>query len=103
METSEVMTEAQLQTQRQAAAVGGASEELADNQQALLMRIEQLKQEEAALAERMENDIRSEAERLAAERNFDVVMRQVVVNVNAVDITQELIKALRLREQTKKM
>ena len=103
VETSEVMTEVQMQAQRQTSAVGGASEELADNQQALLMRIEQLKQEEAALAERMENDIRSEAERLAVERNFDVVMRQVIVNVNAVDITQDLIKALRLREQTKKM
>lgn len=73
---------------------------LADNRQALLARIEQLRREEAALAEKIENDIRAEAERLSSERKFDVILRKVVVNVNAVDVTQEMVKALQLRAKT---
>lgn len=71
-----------------------------DGRQALLAHIDKLEKEETALAERMENDIRSEAERLASERKFDVIMRKVVVNVNAVDVTQEMVKALQLRAKT---
>lgn len=101
-ESAAMMRDLQAQTAAATSVVGGNDGELADNQQALLMRIERLKREEAALSERMENDICSEAQRLAAERKLDVIMRQVVVNVSAVDVTQDLIKALQLRQQTKK-
>ena len=67
-----------------------------------MARIEKLQQEEAALAEQIENDIRAEAERLASERKLDVILRKVVVNVNAVDVTQEMVKALQLRGKTQK-
>lgn len=70
--------------------------------QALLIRIEKLKTEEAALAAQIESDIRAEAERLGSERKFGIIMRNVVVNVNAVDITQELVKAVQLRAKTQK-
>ena len=73
-----------------------------NNRQALLARIEKLQQEEAALAEQIETDIRAEAERLASERKLDVILRKVVVNVNAVDVTQEMVKALQLRMKTQK-
>lgn len=83
--------------------MAGQSEQevLAGNRKSLLAQIDRLQKEEATLAERMENDIRAEAERLGSERRFDVVLRKVVVNVNAVDVTQDLIKALQLRAKTR--
>lgn len=75
-------------------------EALAGNRKSLLAQIDRLQKEEATLAESMENDIRAEAERLGSERRFDVVLRKVVVNVTAVDVTQDLIKALQLRAKT---
>ena len=77
-----------------------AEESLSGNRKSLLAQIDRLQKEEAILAERMENDIRAEAERLGSESRFDVVLRKVVVNVNAVDVTQDLIKALQLRAKT---
>ena len=78
-----------------------AEESLSGNRKSLLAQIDRLQKEEAILAERMENDIRAEAERLGSESRFDVVLRKVVVNVNAVDVTQDLIKALQLRAKTR--
>ena len=74
---------------------------LSGHRKSLLAQIDRLQKEEESLAERMENDIRAEAERLGSERRFDVVMRKVVVNVNAVDVTQDLIKAVQLRAKTR--
>ena len=96
-----LQAETQEKAVRDAAADQQVAAALARNQQELQDRIAELKQQETSLAERMENDIRSEAERMAVERRIGVVMRQVIVNVNAVDITQDMVKALQLRRQTK--
>ena len=75
--------------------------ELAKNQDDLMKHIQVLQQEEGRLAEQIENDLRSAVERLAVERKLDIVLRQVVANVKAVDLTSAVIQALQQRQANK--
>ncbi len=90
--------EEQKKLQADAASDKQVAAELSKNQGELLAHIHELQRQETRLAEQIENDIRSETERLAVERKIGVVFRQAIANVKAVDLTSDLIRAVQQRQ-----